>query len=174
MQTSLTLTLNVSRPIILPIYISFLTLVDVAFLSKSHTARNFQQQFDVNGHDRIDYEVSAAIGILKESTKLKLESKLWQYNIINLSSCALSDIENNILSRGLGFGIPPVARIGEAKAEFKVFHKLVPFHKNCRGEAVDEGSLTEHVRSVTQMAPNDNGSTNKRPTQSIQVRPLRD
>ena len=61
MQTSLTLTLNVSRPRILPVYISFLTFVDVAFLTKFHTARNFQQQFYVDGHDRIDYEVSAAI-----------------------------------------------------------------------------------------------------------------
>ena len=70
-----------SRPRILAAYISFLTLVDVAGLSKSHTARNFQQQFYVDGHDRIDYEVSAGIGILKESTKLKLESKLWQIYI---------------------------------------------------------------------------------------------
>ena len=45
-----------------------MTLVHVAFLPKCHTARNFQQQSYVDGRDRIDYEVLAAIGILTEST----------------------------------------------------------------------------------------------------------
>ena len=48
--------------------------------------------------------------------------------LIILWSYALSDIEKDILSSGLDFGLPPVARIEEAKAEFELFDKQLSFN----------------------------------------------
>ena len=58
-------------------------------------------------------------------------------NIINLANYELSTVEKDVLSRGLDFGIPPIIRPEELKAEFEVFNKQLSFNTSSSREDVD-------------------------------------